>query len=66
LFRRDDLKKIRVEKVMGPPLPVLPAETPAEEIASMLSRGVKAVLVDKGKGELVVVTKFDLIHASVR
>jgi cystathionine beta-synthase len=66
LFRRDDLAKLRVEKVMGPPLPVLPAETPAEEIASMLSRGVKAVLVDKGKGELVVVTKFDLIHASVR
>ncbi|MFI5404084.1 MAG: pyridoxal-phosphate dependent enzyme [Planctomycetota bacterium] len=66
LFRRDDLKKIRVEKVMGPPLPVLPAETPAEEIASMLSRGVKAVLVDKGKGELVVVTKFDLLLASVR
>ncbi len=66
LFRRDDLAKIRVEKIMGPPLPVLPAETPAEEIASMLSRGVKAVLVDKGKGELVVVTKFDLIHASVR
>ncbi len=66
LFRRDDLAKIRVEKVMGPPLPVLPAETPVEEIASMLSRGVKAVLVDKGKGELVVLTKFDLIHASVR
>jgi cystathionine beta-synthase len=66
LFRRDDLATIHVEDVMGPPLPVLPAETPAEEIASMLSRGVKAVLVDKGKGELVVLTKFDLIHASAR
>ena len=32
----------------------------------MLSRGVKAVIVDKGKGELVVLTKFDLIHAGAR
>jgi cystathionine beta-synthase len=66
LFHRDDLATLRVEAVMGPPLPVLPAGTPAEEIASMLSRGVKAVLVDKGGGELVVLTKFDLIHASAQ
>ena len=66
LFHRKDLATLRVEAVMGPPLPVLPAETPAEEIASMLSRGVKAVLVDKGEGELVVLTKFDLIHASAK
>ncbi len=66
LFNRKDLKTLRVEEVMGPPLPVLPAETPAEEIASMLARGVKAVLVDKGRGDLVVLTKFDLIHASAR
>jgi len=66
LFRRDDLATLRVEEVMGPPLPVLPADTPAEEIASMLSRGVKAVIVDKGRGELVVLTKFDLIHAGAR
>ena len=66
LFNRKDLKTLKVEEVMGPPLPVLPSDTPAEEIASMLSRGVKAVLVDKGKGELVMLTKFDLIHASAR
>jgi len=66
LFHRKDLATLRIEAVMGPPLPVLPAETPAEEIASMLSRGTKAVLVDKGKGELAVLTKFDLIHASAR
>jgi cystathionine beta-synthase len=66
LFHRDDLATLRVEEVMGPPLPVLPADTPAEEIASMLARGVKAVLVERGRGELVVLTKFDLIHASAR
>jgi predicted transcriptional regulator len=66
LFHRGDLSKLRIEEVMGPPLPVMPADTPAEEIASMLSRGTKAVLVDKGKGELAVLTKFDLIHASAR
>jgi cystathionine beta-synthase len=66
LFHRKDLATLRVADVMGPPLPVLPADTPAEEVASMLSRGVKAVLVAKGNGELVVLTKFDLIHASAR
>jgi cystathionine beta-synthase len=66
LFRRKDLAKLRVADVMGPPLPVLPADTPAEEIASMLARGVKAVLVAKENNELVVLTKFDLIHASAR
>jgi cystathionine beta-synthase len=66
LFNRKDLATLRVEAVMGPPLPVMPGDTPAEEIASMLSRGTKAVLVDKGKGELTMLTKFDLIHASAR
>jgi cystathionine beta-synthase len=66
LFHRKDLATLRVADVMGPPHPVLPADTPAEEVASMLSRGVKAVLVAKGNGELVVLTKFDLIHASAR
>jgi len=66
LFHREDLGSLSVEKVMGPPLPVMPADTPAEQIASMLARGQKAVLVDRGGGDLVVLTKFDLIHASTR
>ena len=66
LFHRDDLAALPVGKVMGPPLPVMPADTPAEQIASMLARGQKAVLVDRGGGDLVVLTKFDLIHASAR
>jgi cystathionine beta-synthase len=66
LFQKKDLAKMKVDEVMGPPLPVLPSETPAEEIAGMLARGVKAVLVDKGRGDLVMLTKFDLIHARAR
>ena len=63
LFHRDDLGTISVQEVMGPPLPVLPADTAAEQVAEMLAKGQKAVLVDQGDGNLVVVTKFDLIHA---
>jgi cystathionine beta-synthase len=67
LFRRSDLATLPVEKVMGPSLPVVAGDTPAEEIAAMLSRGPqKAVLVDRGEGALVIVTKFDLIHARLR
>ncbi|MHC4957324.1 MAG: cysteine synthase [Planctomycetota bacterium] len=66
LFRRDDLDIATVDQFMGPPLPVLPADSPAEDVAGMLAKGPhKAVLVDGGDGQLVVVTKFDLIHASV-
>ncbi|MCZ6787337.1 MAG: pyridoxal-phosphate dependent enzyme [Planctomycetota bacterium] len=64
LFRDSDLDATRVEGIMGPPLAVVPAGTDVEEIASMLARGQPAVLVDRGAGQLVVLTKFDLIHAS--
>jgi cystathionine beta-synthase len=64
LFRGDELDRTPVSQVMGPPLAVVPADTPAEEIAAMLARGQSAVLVDRGGGQLVVLTKFDLIHAS--
>ncbi|MGQ0614244.1 MAG: pyridoxal-phosphate dependent enzyme [Planctomycetaceae bacterium] len=63
LFHGSDLDKLAVSKVMGPPLPVLPAETSGAEVASLLARGTSAVLVDRGGGNLVVLTKFDLIHA---
>jgi len=66
LFHRDDLAALPVEQVMGPPLPVVSADTPAEQIASMLARGHKAVVVDRGDSDLVVVTRFDLIHASAK
>jgi len=36
----------------------------AEEIATRIARGQKAVLVDCGGGEVTILTKFDLIHAS--
>lgn len=64
LFRGEELDRLRVEQVMGPPLAIVPADTSAEEIASMLARGQSAVLVDRGGGQLVVLTKFDLIHAT--
>jgi predicted transcriptional regulator len=48
---------------MGPPLPVVGAETSAEQVASMLARGQNAVLVDQGGGQYVILTRFDLIHA---
>jgi len=64
LFHGGDLDRLPVEKAMGPPLPVVPADASAEEVASMLARGTSAVLVDRGGGSLVVLTKFDLIHAS--
>jgi cystathionine beta-synthase len=66
LFHRQDLSVLPVDQVMGPPLPVVPADTAAEEVASMLARGQKAVLVDRGGGDLAVITKFDLIHASAK
>jgi cystathionine beta-synthase len=55
-----------VKDVMGPPLPVVPAETSAEEVASLLARGQSAVLVDQGGGQHVVITRFDLIHARAK
>jgi predicted transcriptional regulator len=64
LFHDNDLDETKVEGIMGPPLAVVPAGTDVEEIASMLARGQPAVLVDRGAGSLVVLTKFDLIHAS--
>ncbi len=64
LFSGDDLSALRVREVMGPPLAVVPKDTTAEEIAAIIARGQKAVLVDRGGGDLVVVTKFDLIRAS--
>jgi cystathionine beta-synthase len=63
LFAHQDLDAVRVGDVMGPPLPVVPADTDAEIVAGMLARGQSAVLVDRGGGSYVVLTKFDLIHA---
>ena len=36
LFRRDDLDIATVDQFMGPPLPVLPADSPAEDVAGVI------------------------------
>ena len=66
LFSRKDLDQLAVKDVMGPPLPVVPAETSAEQVASLLARGQSAVLVAQGGGQHVVITRFDLIHARAK
>ncbi|MHC4933732.1 MAG: pyridoxal-phosphate dependent enzyme, partial [Planctomycetota bacterium] len=63
LYHRGDLSDLPVREVMGESLPVVPGNTRVEEIATRIARGQKAVLVDCG-GEMTILTKFDLIHAS--
>ncbi|MBI4613613.1 MAG: cystathionine beta-synthase [Planctomycetes bacterium] len=50
-----------VRAVMGPPLPVVSAAADLSQIASFLSTGSPAVLVDQGDGSFGIVTKFDLL-----
>jgi cystathionine beta-synthase len=51
-----------VETVMGPPLPVVDAHTPGEEVQRLLSRSTPAVLV-RSPGGLSIVTRYDVVRA---
>lgn len=57
-----NLREISVREVMGPSLPVLPRTAGLDQIASTVTRGASAVLVDAGNGTFGILTKYDILH----
>ncbi|MGE3165172.1 MAG: pyridoxal-phosphate dependent enzyme [Planctomycetota bacterium] len=57
-----DAKSRSVSSVMEPPFPVVEASTPADEIFALLSRETPAVMVPDERGQLRIVTKWDLLQ----
>jgi cystathionine beta-synthase len=56
-----DLHKLVIREVMGPPLPVVSANSPVERLTHILSHDSPAVFVEMPGGKLDILTKFDLM-----
>ncbi|MFQ5694384.1 MAG: cystathionine beta-synthase [Terriglobia bacterium] len=61
-----DLRKVEVREVMDKPFPIVPANTPVDQLSQVISQGSPAVFVDLGNKEFNVVTKYDIIRAVAR
>ena len=51
-----------VDAVMGPPLPVLGADEPADAVTRLLASRHSAVLVERDGGVTGILTRFDMLQ----
>ena len=56
-----DLRKLVLREVMGPAMPVVPANAPIERVTHLLAHEGPAVFVQMDTGKLEILTKFDLM-----
>ncbi|MBI4464871.1 MAG: CBS domain-containing protein, partial [Acidobacteria bacterium] len=60
-LRGVDLKELVLRECMKAPLPVLEPETSIDRLTFLLTNESPAVLVEMGKNEFEILTKYDLI-----
>ena len=53
----------KVSKIMGEPFPIVDAETECKALNRFISKNVPAVLSRDAKGDLAIVTQYDIIQA---
>ena len=61
-----DLRKIQIHEVMGKPFPIVPANTPVEQLTEMMAAGNPAVFVALGEKKFDIVTKYDIVRGIAR
>jgi cystathionine beta-synthase len=61
-----DIRKVHVREVMAKPFPIVPMNTPVDQISQIFSEGNPAVFVEIGSGQYDVITKYDIIRAVAR
>lgn len=61
-----DLRKVTIGEVMRKPFPIVPANTPVDQLSQIISEGNPAVFVEVPGGRYDVVTKYDIIRAVAR
>ncbi|OFW26857.1 MAG: hypothetical protein A3J28_13735 [Acidobacteria bacterium RIFCSPLOWO2_12_FULL_60_22] len=60
-LRGADLKELVLRECMKDPLPMLDLQTPIDRLTYLLTKESSAVLVEMGKDEYEILTKYDLI-----
>jgi len=60
-LRGADLKELVLRECMKDPLPMLDLQTPIDRLTYLLTKESPAVLVEMGKDEYEILTKYDLI-----
>ena len=61
-----DLRKVLVSEVMGKPFPIVPSNTPVDQLTQLLAEGTPAVFVSLGEKKFDIVTKYDIVRAVAR
>jgi len=63
LMQKADMEAMTVREVMSSALPEVDLQTDMNQISSLLTRGIPAILVKMGESTYSIITKFDLLHA---
>ena len=66
MLKGREIKKMIVREVMGPALPVLTPEARIESILRLITPDKPAVLVQTGKAQYDIITKYDILNAVSR
>ena len=61
-----DLRKVEVHEVMGKPFPIVPANTPVDQLTELMAAGNPALFVALGEKKFDIVTKYDIVRAVAR
>ena len=63
VFSNPEIKNASVESVLEPSYPVVDFDTPVERLGNLITKENGAVLAKDEKGELHIVTKYDVIQS---
>jgi cystathionine beta-synthase len=61
-----DLRKVQVHEVMGKPFPIVPSNTPVDQLTELMAAGNPAVFVAVGENKFDIVTKYDIVRGIAR
>jgi cystathionine beta-synthase len=63
VFSSPEIRSATVESVLEAPYPVVDFDTPVERLGSLITKENGAVLAKDEKGDLHIVTKYDVIQS---